>query len=97
MTWPKVVKMFLMKPANWRFIDTSLIMCVDKIIFWSRRIQISRDVGSVGKLLGSKLEKAVADPDIKIMSSLVKIVPFEFIDNSSFSSRMLSCRDEICN
>ena len=90
MTWPKVVRMFLMKPANWRFIDSSLIMCVDKMIFWSRRIQISRDVGSVGKLLGSKLEKAVDDPDIKIMSSLVKIVLFESIDNSSLSSRTLS-------
>ena len=90
MTWPKVVRMFLMKPANWRFIDSSLIMCVDKMIFWSRRIQISRDVGSVGKLLGSKLEKGVDDPDIKIMSSLVKIVLFESIDNSSLSSRMLS-------
>ena len=90
MTWPKVVRMFLMKPANWRFIDSSLIMCVDKMIFWSRKIQISRDVGSVGKFWGSRLEKAVDDPDIKIMSSLVKIVLFESIDNSSLNWLMLS-------
>ena len=72
-------------------------MWVERIIFWSRRIQISKAVGSNGKLVGSRLAKAVAAPDMKIMSRRVKIIPSSFFDNSFFSSRILSFNDEICN
>ena len=56
---------------------------------------MSKEAGTVGKLVGSNVAKSIAAFDMKMMSNLEKMVSFASVCNSFFKESILARKESI--